>query len=80
MSATESLEWLKKSLCKENEGFYKNLNNYQRLLNDLSPVFEKMDFLWKVNKQLNIMKTSNIEQTLNKNKLAIKNFSALQNC
>jgi len=55
MSAREALQWLEKCLCHEHEGFYVTLKYHQRLLSDLCRLFEPIDYLWRVNREMSLM-------------------------
>jgi hypothetical protein len=55
MSAEDALMWMEKCLCHEHEGFHVNLKYHERLLNEMRWHFDKLDYLWPVNRELRIM-------------------------
>jgi hypothetical protein len=76
MSAQEALQWLDKCLCQEHEGFHVNLKYHQRLLSDLRRFFEEIDYLWSVNREMQIMATGgSISNAIESNIKAFEQFS-----
>lgn len=55
MSATEVLHWMEKCLCREHEGFHLNLKYHQRLHNEFRHFFAPLNYLWPVNREMNLM-------------------------
>jgi hypothetical protein len=76
MSAQESLEWLKKCLCQEHEGFHVTLKYHDRLLTDLRRLFDPIDYLWPINREMGVMaKGGSLSQAIQNNTKAFKQFS-----
>ncbi|GAB1544682.1 hypothetical protein NUACC21_73580 [Scytonema sp. NUACC21] len=76
MSAPEALEWLEKCLCQEHEGFHVTLKYHDRLLTDLRRLFEPIDYLWSVNREMSVMaKGGSINKALQSNIKAFNQFS-----
>jgi hypothetical protein len=76
MSAKEALEWLKKCLCQEHEGFHVTLKYHERLLTDLRRLFDPMDYLWPVNREMSVMaKGGSINKAIQSNIKAFEQFS-----
>ncbi len=76
MSNREALEWLRVCMCQEHEGFYLTLKYHQRLLSDLRRLFEPIDYLWSVNREMNIMAVGGvISKAISNNIKAFEKFS-----
>lgn len=76
MSDREALEWLQKCLCLEHEGFHLTLKYHDRLLSDLRRLFEPIDYLWRVNRELGIMASGgSMEQAIQNNIKTFQQFS-----
>ncbi|KST62479.1 hypothetical protein [Mastigocoleus testarum] len=75
-SSQEALYWLEKCLCQEHEGFHVNLKYHQRLLSDLRRSFTDIDYLWSVNRELEIMNSGgSIGKAIETNSKTFKQFS-----
>jgi hypothetical protein len=76
MSATEALQWLEKCFCQEHEGFHLTLKYHQRLLSDLRRLFEPLDYLWPVNREMRLMDSGgSISKAIQNNVKDFKKFS-----
>ncbi len=76
MSAPEALQWMEKCFCQEHEGFHVNLKYHQRLLTDLRRFFQDIDYLWTVNREMQIMAAGgSINKAVESNIKAFKQFS-----
>ncbi|MBW4513026.1 MAG: hypothetical protein KME64_42075 [Scytonematopsis contorta HA4267-MV1] len=76
MSSEEALEWLKKCLCQEHEGFHVTLKYHERLLTDLRRLFDPIDYLWAVNRDMRVMaKGGSISKAIENNTKAFQQFS-----
>lgn len=76
MSATEALQWLEKCLCQEHEGFHVTLKYHQRLLSDLRRLFDPIDYLWPVNREMHLMASGgSISKGIQNNIKAFEQFS-----
>lgn len=76
MSATEAHQWLEKCLCTEHEGFHLTLKYHQRLLTDLRRLFEDIDYLWPVNREMHLMASGgSINKAIQNNIKAFERFS-----
>jgi hypothetical protein len=76
MSSQEALQWLEKCLCQEHEGFHLTLKYHQRLLTDMRRLFEPIDYLWPVNRELRLMASGgSINKAIQNNSKAFEQFS-----
>lgn len=76
MSSKEAFEWMQKCLCQEHEGFHLNLKYHQKLLGEFRRFFDRLDYLWAVNREMRIMATGgSIERALKNNIQSWKHFS-----
>lgn len=76
MSAQESLQWLEKCMCQEHEGFHVTLRYHQRLLAELRRLFDPIDYLWPVNRDMRLMASGgSIEKAIQNNIKAFEQFS-----
>lgn len=76
MSAPEAMEWLKKCLCQEHEGFHVTLKYHDRLLSDLRRLFDPIDYLRTVNREMYLMaQGGSIEKAIQNNIKTFKQFS-----
>lgn len=76
MSEREALQWLEKCLCYEHEGFHVTLKYHQRLLSDLCRLFEPIDYLWRVNREMSLMASGgSISKAIQINIKAFNHFS-----
>lgn len=77
MSEQDALHWLEKCMCQEHEGFYVTYKYHQRLLNDLRRLFDGIDYLWAVNREMHLMAAGgSIEKAIQNNIKAFNWFSA----
>ena len=76
MSDQEALEWLEKCMCQEHDGFHLTLKYHQRLLTDLRRLFEPIDYLWRVNREMSVMASGgSIDKAIKNNIKAFERFS-----
>jgi len=76
MSPQEALESLEKCLTRENEGFHVTLKYHQRLLSDLRRLFDGIDYLQPVNREMRVMASGgSISKAIESNIKAFKRFS-----
>ena len=76
MSQDEALQWMKKCLCEEHEGFHANIKHHQSLLSDFQRFFGRIDYLWPVNRDMKIMAAGgSIPKVIASNSRAMKRFS-----
>lgn len=76
MSAPEALEWLEKCLCQEHDGFHLTLKYHQRLLSDLRRLFDGIDYLRPVNREMSLMAAGgSISKAIESNIKSFKQFS-----
>ncbi|MBD2256618.1 hypothetical protein H6G13_03460 [Pseudanabaena sp. FACHB-2040] len=76
MSAQEALHWLEKCTCQEHDGFHLTLKYHQRLVTDLRRLFEPIDYLWPINREMGVMAAGgSIEQAISSNTKAFAQFS-----
>jgi hypothetical protein len=71
----EAMEQLEQALCTEHEGYHMNLQHHQRLITTMQQAFQPMNYLWKVNKNLEIMdEGKSIEKNRETNRQAFIKF------
>jgi hypothetical protein len=76
MSDQEALEWLYKCMCAEHDGFHLTLKYHEHLLSDLRRLFEPIDYLWPVNRELSVMASGgSIDKAIQNNIKAFEQFS-----
>lgn len=76
MSSQDAMHWLQKCLCQEHEGFHLTLKYHERLLSDLRRLFEPIDYLWTVNREMRIMAAGgSISKAIQTNTKAFKQFT-----
>jgi hypothetical protein len=76
MSAQDAIWWVERCFCQEHDGFHVAAKNRQRLLGDLRHFFVDVDYLWSVNRDMNMMAArGSISQALQKNRKTFESFS-----
>jgi hypothetical protein len=76
MSAKEALHWMEKCLSQEHEGFHLNLKYHQSLLSNFRRFFDRLDYLWPINREMRLMASGgSIERAIQHNTLALKQFA-----
>ncbi|GAB4230273.1 MAG: hypothetical protein Kow00121_59100 [Elainellaceae cyanobacterium] len=55
LSSQEAAHWLEKCFCHEHEGFHLAEQCRQRVRTDLRRLTEKLDYLWPVNREMQLM-------------------------
>jgi hypothetical protein len=76
MSAPEALQWLEKCMCQEHDGFHLTYRYHQRLLSDLRRLFDPIDYLWSVNREMSVMAAGgSIEKAIRNNVKAFSQFT-----
>jgi hypothetical protein len=76
LSTEEALQWMEKCLCQEHEGFHVNLKYHQSLLSNFRRFFDRLDYLWPVNREMRLMaEGGSIERAIQRNTLAFKQFA-----
>ena len=77
-SHQDAIYWLNKCLCCEHLGFQVNQQYHQSLLSDLLRLFGNLEYLWKVNRELEVMvKSNSINEAIKNNIQALQRFSQL---
>lgn len=72
----ESLQWLERCLCQQTDGLHQNLKHHQHLRSDLRRHFEPLDYLWPVNRNMQVMAAGeSVENAVKNNVKAFKQFS-----
>ena len=75
-SPQEALHWLEKCLCQEHDGFHHTLKLHQHLLNEYRHFTAKLDYLWTVNREMNLMAAGgSIAFAIAQNKKAFQQFA-----
>ena len=78
MDTREALDWLEKCICQEHEGYQIGLKYHQSLLELMQRLFGRLDYQWKVNREMAIMAAGgSIDKALQKNFQTFKQFSKL---
>ena len=76
MSSAEALSWMEKCLCQEHQGFHLNLQFHQKLLNEFRRFFAPLDYLWRVNRDMEVMAAGgSIDRALKNNIKSYQRFS-----
>lgn len=76
LSTEEALQWMEKCLCQEHEGFHVNLKYHQSLLSNFRRFFDRLNYLWPVNREMRLMaEGGSIERAIQRNRLAFKEFA-----
>ena len=76
MSSTEALSWMEKCLCQEHQGFHVNLKYHQKLLDEFRRFFAPLDYLWRVNRDMEVMAAGgSIDRALKNNIKSYRRFS-----
>ncbi|NDJ19427.1 hypothetical protein [Myxacorys almedinensis] len=76
LSAPEALQWMETGLCQEHQGFHVNLQYHQRLLAELQRMFEGIDYLWGVNREMQLMASGgSVNTAIAQNSKAFARFS-----
>jgi hypothetical protein len=76
ISETDALSWIERCFCQEHDGFHLADSNRQRLLTDLRHFFSELDYLWPVNREMQVMANrGSITQALHRNRQTFAQFS-----
>ena len=76
MSEEEALDWMEKCLCYEHDGFYTNKTYHDRMLLDISRLNDRLDYLWPINKTMELVKLGgSLAEAAKNNAQAFKRFS-----
>lgn len=76
MSSSEALEWIEKCYCQEHQGWHNALKSHQHLLSELRKYLEPIDYLWPINKNMNVMENNGfISKAIKSNRQTFKKFS-----
>lgn len=76
MSHQETLGWMEQCFCQEHEGFHVNAEGHKTLLKDIVKVYDGLDYLWPVNREMRLMtKGGAIERAIKNNIKTFKRFS-----
>jgi hypothetical protein len=66
---------MEKCLCQEHEGFHVNHKYHQSLLSNFQRFFDRLDYLWPINREMRVMAAGgSIERAIKNNTLAFKQF------
>jgi hypothetical protein len=78
MDTKEALAWLEQCICQEHEGYQVGLKYHQSLLELMQKLFGRLDYQWKINREMGIMAAgASIDKALQKNSQTFKQFSQL---
>ena len=78
MSTEDALLWMERCFCQEHNGFHLAVSNRQRLLLDLRNFFSEVDYLWPVNREMQVMAArGSISNAIQKNRKTFEQFSRL---
>jgi hypothetical protein len=77
MTSQDALHWMEKCLCQEHEGFHVNLKYHQTLLSDLRRFFDRLDYVWSINREMRVMAAGgSIDKAIQRNVSAFKQFAS----
>jgi hypothetical protein len=80
MSEEESLYWLEKCLCQEHDGFDVQVKYHQKMLKNMLRLTDNLDYLWPVNREMQIMKAGgSIDREIANNVKAFRQFKETVN-
>ena len=80
METPEALEWMEKCFCQEHEGFQVGLKYHQSLLDSMRRLFGRLDYQWKINRDMSIMAAGgSVDKALRSNIKTFKQFAASVN-
>ena len=78
MTHQEALHWIKQCLCVEHQGFQENLLLHEKLLADFQNFFGRLEYLWPVNRDMQIMQAGgSVDRAIRRNRTAFKQFEAI---
>ncbi|MBD3884959.1 hypothetical protein IFO70_24815 [Phormidium tenue FACHB-886] len=76
LSSQEALQWMEQCFCQEHEGFHVNLKYHHRLLTNFRQMFDNVDYLWGVNREMRVMASGgSIDKAIADNTKAFQQFS-----
>ena len=76
METGEALNWLEKCFTQEHQGFHTALKYHQSLLESMRRLFGRLDYQWKVNREMGVMAAGgSISKALESNQQTFKHFS-----
>ncbi|MFW6359246.1 MAG: hypothetical protein ACOC0N_08570 [Chroococcales cyanobacterium] len=76
MDRSTALDWLEKCFCQEHEGFNVGMKYHQSLYESMTRLFGQLDYQWKMNREMSIMKAGgSIEKALKQNQKTFAQFS-----
>jgi hypothetical protein len=76
MEKKEALDWLKKCVTQEHEGYQIGLKYHQSLLDLMRRLFSRLDYQWSINREMGIMATGgSIDKAIEKNSQVFEEFS-----
>lgn len=76
MSVEETLYWMEQCFCHEHHGFETNKKYHNRLFSDLCQLTNHLDYLWLINKKMDLVKSGgSIQKAVEDNTEAFKQFS-----
>jgi hypothetical protein len=74
-SDLEALQWLEQCFCHEHEGWHVTYRYHQSLLGELRRLFEPINYLTPVNREMQIMAGGNIDRSIQSNQQHFKQFT-----
>lgn len=75
MESQEALDWMEKCFCHDHEGYQVGLKYHQSLLELMQRLFSRLDYQWKVNREMGVMAAGgSIEKAIQKNSQTFKLF------
>lgn len=75
MSPQDALNMTEQCFCQEHEGFHVAAKYHERALNDNRAYIKDLDYLSPANRELRIMSSASISQSLRDNRRAFKKFA-----
>ena len=81
MSAPEALDWMERCFCHDHDGLIVAGRWHQKLLKEHRHFFEKIDYLWPVNREMRLMSAGgSIHQSLQRNQACFEQLRATEAC
>jgi len=75
MDSQEALDWMEKCICHDHEGYQVGLKYHQSLLELMRRLFSRLDYQWKVNREMGVMaKGGSIEKAIQRNSQTFRLF------
>lgn len=74
MSGAEAKEMMERCFTQESEGLHRSYNTHREAMESYKVYLEKLDYVWKSNREMSLMGSNNINKYLAHQKQKIKQF------